>query len=175
MRRWINLIESSGPVVTAFHGTQSHFDNFALPLDLYDPSAPQRLGFWFTESKDAALIFAHDEREIGDGQARLLTARLDLGTTLVVQDWSGLHDAAGAILKPYDYKQYEDAFASFTKRVHREYDSITVENCTSDYGPRRTDYVVFNSSQITIINREELPYSPSLRPDEDDEEDEEDE
>lgn len=161
MREWINLIESISGVtltVTAYHGSHSRFDRLEASTGL---SGVQSLGVWFTDSFDVAKFFALDGNHadyFGEEEAWVTEARLSFDKALVVHGWKeGLHQAAEAVLEPYNHTQYENAFAAFKARLLDEgFDGIVIEDCTTDNAGTRTDFVVLDPSKITITNQTQI-------------------
>lgn len=169
MREYINIVETASAMgkpmtVIAYHGAHTQFDSFDSEQSS-EFSGVQRLGVWFTDSFEAAKRFALDGNHadhFGHEEAWVIEARLTFRKALVVNGWQeGLHGAAGAILEPYDYRQYERSFEAFRARLIEEgFDGIVIENSSTDNAGHRTDYVVLDHSAISITGKEQInePY-----------------
>lgn len=169
MRQFINIIESAShqgiaTTVIAYHGTHSNFDVFDQEASS-EFSSVQRLGAWFTSSFDAAKKFALDgdhADHFGHDEAWVMKVTLSFKKALVVNGWEeGLHQAAGAILEPYDYDQYESSFDAFrSKLIEEGFDGIVIENSSTDNAGDRTDYIALDFSTISIRDRIQIdePY-----------------
>lgn len=146
--------------VMAYHGSHSKFDTFKIGM--IDSSPVQKLGIWFTSSEKAAKRFASDldhASHFGIEEAWVAKATLNFKKLITVDGWEkGLHDLAGAVLSPYKYSQYNDAFTALKTRLLDEgYDGIEILNSTTDRAGKRTDYVVLDTKVISNVEWTEYP------------------
>lgn len=145
-KRWFGdskVVDANGKPLVVYHGTDADFEAFDTRASRRLIDTGQAMGSWFASSPEAANIFGSERSTSGQN---VIPAYLHMKKPLEVTSYRELVDMAW---------KFDGRFSSLRQYlIKKGYDGVILRGSTTDGGPVRDDFVVFEPTQIkSAFNR----------------------
>jgi hypothetical protein len=132
--RYRDIIEG----IVGYHGTTRSFKAFRIPTDDFHPS---QIGVWFASTPEAAAYIGKTAPSRDKGRPRVITCQIELGNVKAYDTYSDFLA---------DFDNYGGAGDMRTALKSDGYNSIEITNSDTDEAGARTDWAVFDRTQIKM-------------------------